>query len=172
MRLILALILFPLLVAGCANTGLRNLQSTSQGPDEFGIQPAKPLEAPGNYSTLPPPTPGQANLTDRNPLQEGAAAFGGRRDAANGPVPARDGALVQHASRLGVAANIRQTLAQTDADFRKRKARFTQYRIIPVDRYNQAYKRQALDAGAEQQRWRRAGARTPSAPPTDRRPRF
>ncbi|MGJ8545695.1 MAG: DUF3035 domain-containing protein [Sulfitobacter sp.] len=165
MRLIHLTILLPLLLGACANTGLRDLRSNSEGPDEFGIQPAKPLEAPPSYSALPAPTPGQANLTDRYPLQEGAIAFGGRLADPNDPVPAGDGALVTHASRLGVTSDIRETLAQTDADFRKRKARFTQFRIVPVDRYNQAYQNQALDAFAEQDRWRRAGARTPSAPP-------
>ncbi len=80
-------------------------------------------------------------------------------------MPARDGALVQHASRLGVSPDIRETLARIDAEFRRRKERFTQFRIVPVDRYNQAYKGEALNAAAEQARWRRAGARTPSAPP-------
>lgn len=172
MRLIHFLILVPLLLAGCANTGLRDLQSTSQGPDEFGLQPAKPLQAPADYANLPTPTPGQANLTDRYPLQEGIAAFGGRVAPADAPIPANDGALVRHASRLGVTSDIRQTLAQADTDFRRGKARFTQFRIIPVDRYNQAYRRQALNAAAENARWRRAGARTPSAPPPPRRRGF
>ncbi len=167
MRLIAALILIPLMLAGCANTGLRDLRSNSAGPDEFGIQPAKPLEQPESFNELPVPTPGQSNLADRDALQEGAAAFGGRIADPNGPIPASDGALVQHASRLGVAPGIRQQLAETDADFRKRKARFTQFRIVPVDRYNQAYRREALDPQAELARWRRAGARGPSAPPAN-----
>lgn len=168
MRQIAVLTLMTLFIAGCANTGLRQLQSNSEGPDEFGIQPVKPLEAPANYTTLPAPTPGKRNLADRSALQEGAAAVGGRLADPNGPIPASDGALVQAASRLGVAAGIRKDLATTDEAFRKRKARLTQFRIVPVDRYNQAYRREALDARAEQARWRRAGARTPSAPPSGR----
>jgi hypothetical protein len=152
-------------VAGCGNTGLRDLQSNSKGPDEFGIKPVAPLQEPTSFSDLPTPTPGGSNRVDRSALAEGAQAFGGSLDDPDGPVPGSDGALVQHASRLGVASDIRETLAQTDADFRRRQARFTQFRIVPVDRYNQAYRRQALDARAEQDRWRRAGARTPSAPP-------
>lgn len=155
------------LVSGCANVGLRDLRSDSKGPDEFGIQPVGALQEPVSYSELPTPTPGGANRVDRSALADGVTAFGGALDDANGPVPAGDGALVQHASRLGVSPDIRATLAQTDADFRKRKARFTQYRIVPVDRYNQAYKREALNAQAEQIRWRNAGARTPSAPPSN-----
>lgn len=165
MRKLAILFVLPVLVAGCANVGLRDLQSTSSGPDEFGIKPVGALQEPANYKELPAPTPGGVNRVDRSALAEGANAFGGNVGDPNAPVPARDGALVQHASRLGVSPNIRQTLAETDAAFRKRKARFTQYRIVPVDRYNQAYRREALNARAEQNRWRRAGARTPSAPP-------
>ena len=167
MRKTALLFVLPLLVAGCANVGLRQLESNSKGPDEFGIQPVATLEAPANYSELPTPTPGGANRTDRSAVADGVKAFGGNVGDPNGPIPARDGALVQHASRLGVSPSIRATLAQTDADFRRRKSRLTQYRIVPVDRYNQAYRRQALDAQAEQRRWRGAGARTPSAPPTN-----
>lgn len=167
MRRIALIALIPLALAACSNQGLRDLRSSSDGPDEFMIQPVKPLESPDNYATLPAPTPGKANLTDRSALNEGVQAFGGRPQSADVGIPASDGALVRHASRNGVSANIREELAETDAKFRKRKARFTQFRIVPVDRYNQAYKRQALDADKEARRWRRAGARTPSAPPAN-----
>lgn len=167
MRKLALLFVLPVLVAGCANVGLRELRSNSKGPDEFGIQPVASLQEPASYSDLPTPTPGGTNRTDRSAVAEGTKALGGNVGDPNGPIPARDGALVQHASRLGVSPDIRETLAQTDADFRRRKARFAQYRIIPVDSYNQAYRRQALDAAAEQNRWRNAGARTPSAPPSN-----
>lgn len=167
MRKFALLFVLPVLVAGCANVGLRDLQSNSKGPDEFGIQPVGALEAPDSYSQLPTPTPGGVNRTDRSAIAAGAKAFGGQVDDPDAPVPARDGALVRHASRLGVSADIRETLAQTDAEFRRRKARFTQFRIVPVDRYNQAYRREALDAQAERSRWRSLGARTPSAPPAN-----
>jgi hypothetical protein len=171
MRLIALLILASLAVSACANKGLRDLRSTSKGPDEFLVAPVKPLEEPADYATLPTPTPGQGNLTDRSALAEGIVAFGGRPQSADAPVPASDGALVNHARRNGVNAGIRQVLAQEDAAFRKGKSRFTQIRLVPVDRYNQAYRRQALNPQAETARWRRAGARTPSSPPAER-PRF
>ncbi|OAN76007.1 hypothetical protein A8B82_15980 [Sulfitobacter sp. EhC04] len=169
MRRIALMILIPLALSACANKGLRDLRTESKGPDEFMLSPSAPLQEPANYSDLPPPTPGQANLTDRSATSEGVAAFGGNPQALSGGVDGRDGALVNHASRLGVTPGIRGILAETDAQFRKRKARFTQIRIVPVDRYEQAYKRQALDAATEAARWRRAGARTPSAPPVNRR---
>ncbi|MBD3664782.1 DUF3035 domain-containing protein [Sulfitobacter aestuariivivens] len=169
MRLIVLLTLASFAVTACANKGLRQLQPTSKGPDEFLVAPVKPLEEPADYATLPPPTPGQGNLTDRSALNEGVVAFGGQPQSANAPVPASDGALVNHVRRNGVSAGIREVLAEEDAAFRKRKARFTQFRVVPVDRYNQAYRRQALDPQFENARWRRAGARTPSAPPPPRR---
>jgi len=167
MRKFALLFVLPVLVAGCANVGLRDLRSNSEGPDEFGIQPVGMLQQPASYTELPVPTPGGANLVDRSALAEGAQALGGTLGDPNGPIPASDGALVQHASRLGVSPGIRATLAQTDADFRRRQARFTQFRIVAVDRYNQAYRREALNPQAELARWRAAGARTPSAPPAN-----
>lgn len=165
MRRIALMILIPLALAACANKGLRDLQTDSKGPDEFAVQPVKPLEQPTSYNALPPPAPGQANLTDRSATSDGIAAFGGNPAALNGGIDNRDAALVNHTGRLGVTPNVRGELAEADAQFRKRKGRFTQFRIVPVDRYDQAYRRQALDAQAEADRWQRAGARTPSAPP-------
>ena len=167
MRLIAALFLIPLILGGCANQGLRDLRNNSGGPDEFIVAPVGALQQPESYSALPTPTPGEANLTDRYPLQEGVVAVGGNPAAAAGPIPASDGALIQHTARLGVSPGIRATLAESDADFRRRKARFTQYRIIPVDRYNQAYKRQALDPFYVERQWRALGVDTPSAPPAN-----
>lgn len=165
MRLIAALILMPIVLGGCASQGLRDLRSNSGGPDEFIVAPVAPLQKPDDYQSLPTPTPGQANLTDTYPLQDGIRAVGGNPAAAAGPIPASDGAVVQHASRFGVSPGIRETLAEADAQFRRRKARFTQYRIVPVDRYNQAYKREAIDPYKVTEQWRRAGAKTPSSPP-------
>ena len=167
MRIVAALVLISLALAGCANDGLRDIRGSAMGPDEFMVQPVKPLAEPANYTDLPPPTPGQANLTDRNAIAEGIVAFGGRPEATAGGIPASDGALVQQASRFGVAPTIRQELAETDAEFRKRRGRFTQFKIVSTDRYNQVYRGQSLDAAAEAARWRNAGARTPSAPPAD-----
>ncbi len=165
MRFVAALVLIPLFLSGCANDGLRDIRSMGNGPDEFMVQPVKPLAEPESYTSLPPPTPGQANLTDRSALAEGIEAFGGSVRATEGGILASDSALVQQASRFGVTPGIRQQLSETDAQFRKRQSRLTQFKLFPVDRYNDAYDRQALDANAEAARWRRAGARTPSAPP-------
>jgi hypothetical protein len=152
-------------LTACANTGLRNVRSTGDGPDDFLVNPTKRLEAPASYSALPAPTPGRGNRVDPTPIAEGAAALGGRRGDPNAAVPSRDGAVVQHASRFGVTQNVRSALATEDEAFRKRKARFTQIRLVPIDRYNEAYKRSALDPEKVARQYRRNGIATPSAPP-------
>ncbi|KEJ97336.1 DUF3035 domain-containing protein [Pseudosulfitobacter pseudonitzschiae] len=171
MRLIRGLMALTVTLAlgACANTGLRDLRGTSDGPDEFIVTPSKPLEEPESYSALPTPTPGQANLVDLRPLDESVDKLGGRRGSPTAAIPASDGAVVNHASRFGRTADIRTTLAAEDEAFRKRRGRFTQYRIVPIDRYNQAYKRQAIDAQKVATAYRRAGVPTPSSPPANTR---
>ena len=148
---------------------LRDIRSAGPGPDEFGILPGKPLQAPPNFTELPAPTPGAANLTDQNPLADGIVALGGNpARLENTGVPAGDGALVQHASRNGVSPNVRTELASADEDFRRRKSRFTRIRITRQDLYNRVYRRETLNARNEWNRFRRVGARTPTAPPPRR----
>jgi len=55
-------------------------------------------------------------------------------------------------------------LAAADEKFRKNNARWTRLKLFRVDRYNQAYRFQTLDAAKEVQRWRRAGVQTPTMP--------
>ena len=157
-------------LAGCGGDGrLRDLSNTPGGPEEFGIVPNKPLETPPSASELPPPAPERGNRADLTPRADAVAALGGdpaRLDP--GAVPARDGALVAAVSRFGVPEDIRATLAAEDAAFRRGKARFTRIRLAPVDRYNQAYAAQTLDAFAAHRRYRAEGLRTPSAPPEAR----
>lgn len=157
-------------LAACGSSerdiSMRLLDKPGAGPDEFSVLPSKPLQAPEAYDSLPPPTPGASNLTDRSPKGEGIAALGGNPSRLSGSgVPSSDAALVQHASRGGVDPDIRAELAATDKTFRKRKSRFTGIRIVKTDRYAQAYKRQTLDAYDAWYDFRRTGVRTPAAPP-------
>ncbi len=165
-RALLFLIL-PVFAAGCSDIGLRHLEAPGQGPDEFSVLPVKPLTQPKDYAFLPAPTPGGGNLTDPNPKADAVVALGGSEAALNPntAIPASDGALVTASSRYGVPANTRQVTAEEDAAYRKRKGRFTRLRLFKVDRYEQAYRRQALDANAQNQAARRQGLETPSAPP-------
>ncbi|MEO0389606.1 MAG: DUF3035 domain-containing protein [Pseudomonadota bacterium] len=163
----LAVMAFAALSA-CENKGLRDLRGTGDGPDEFIVTPSKPLSQPESFTALPPPTPGGNNITELQPLADGAATLGGRRTTGGG-IPAGDAALVSYASRAGVTPTIRESLAADDERFRKRKARLTQIRLVPVDRYNQAYRREALDPAVVAEQYRLRGVPTPSAPPRDGR---
>jgi len=155
-----------LMLTACAggDRGLRDLRTSSGGPDEFRVMPMGPLVLPADTVNLPTPTPGASNRADPAPLGDAVAALGGNPNALipNG-VPVRDTALVTAAGRNGVDPAIRQTLASEDAAFRNRRSRFGFFR--GRDRYFQAYSRQALDAYAELTRFRNAGVATPSAPP-------
>lgn len=165
MRRVSVVIVVALVVSGCTNQGLRQLQSNSEGPDEFLVDPKLELEIPEDMAALPPPTPGQANRTDPDTYGDFITALGGSAGSATAAIPSSDGALVTAASRFGVTQDIRATLAAEDAEFRRGQQRFTQFKIFPEDVYNRAYRRQALDAQAEAEAWRRAGADTPSFPP-------
>lgn len=165
MRLIACALLAVTVLGACENKGLRQVVGTGDGPDEFIVVPARPLEQPESLSALPDPTPGGFNRTDQRPLEASVAQLGGQRGSPNAAVPGRDAALVNHANRFGVDPNIRASLAQEDAAFRKRQSRLTQIRIFREDFYNRAYRREALDARATAREFRRIGIPTPSAPP-------
>ena len=166
MRIIACALIGFTFLAACENKGLRQITSRGDGPDEFIVVPAKPLKQPANYASLPPPTPGGSNRTDQRPLSESIVKLGGQRGSVNAPIPSREVALVNRASRFGVDPAIRTNLAKADAEFRKRKARFTQIRLFPEDLYNKAYRREALDGARTAKAYRRAGIPTPSAPPS------
>ncbi len=153
-------------LGGCAGKPLRTLGPTGSGPDEFLILPSKPLTAPKDYDVLPAPTPGGANLVDQNPNADAVVALGGRASALeNKGVPSSDGSLVSQASRYGVPPNTRIATSEEDAKFRKRQGRWSGFKLFPVDRYQQIYKRQSLDPYEEADLFRQAGFPTPSAPP-------
>jgi DUF3035 family protein len=156
-------------LAGCANKGLRNITADGPGPDEFMVSPVKPLSQPDNYQILPAPTPGGSNLVDTNPRADAVVALGGRASALdpNGNIPGSDGALVTASSRYGVSPDVRLSLAEQDAAFRKKKSRLSGFRLFQTDRYNKAYSREALNPFAETVRFLNAGVMTPTAPPAD-----
>lgn len=149
---------------------LMNVAAAQRGPDEFAILPTQPLQAPPSFNTLPTPTPGGSNLVDPDPRAEAVSALGGRPSAERtGAIPASDAALFAHAARHGASGDIRETLAAEDLAFRQRRNGRILERLFGVNVYNRAYSDQALDRHAELERWRRAGARTPAAPPPDAR---
>ncbi|QYK42251.1 MAG: DUF3035 domain-containing protein [Paracoccaceae bacterium] len=152
-----------MLLAACdgGEPRLMNLRSTTSGPDEFAILPPKPLSLPPSFAELPEPAPGGTNLTDPNPTDDAIAALGGRPGAGVGG----DAGLMSHAGRYGRSAGIRDQLAAEDLEFRGRNRGRPLERLFGLNVYIRAYQPQALDQDAELARWRRAGVRTPSAPP-------
>lgn len=157
-----------LLISACANErGIRVLSSNGEGPDEFSIQPTKPLTLPETFAQLPTPTPGADNLTDPTPLADASIALGGsaRTEGEPGTFASADAALVGYVARNGSGAGIREQLAQEDEAIRGRFARFTGWRLADPDRYDEVYRAFRLNAFAELARWRAAGVETPSAPP-------
>jgi hypothetical protein len=160
------------LLAGCASRGdqaPRLMNITQRGPDEFSILPTQPLQAPPDFVTLPPPTPGAPNRVDIDPRAEAVRALGGRPQAHTGALPAADAAILNRAAQFGTSDDIRQTLAAEDLRLRQRGAGRPLERLFRTNVYARAYEDQLLDREAELRRWQRAGARTPAAPPPDSR---
>jgi hypothetical protein len=157
-----------LTLAACGNRdgvpSLMNVRSATSGPDEFGIIPPRPLEMPEDLATLPDPTPGAGNRTDRDPQAEAVAALGGQLGPRDG-VNTAHGGLYAYAARYGVTAGIRETLAAEDLEYRRQNDGRLLERLFNVNVYYKAYEPMSLDQQAELWRWRKAGARTPSAPP-------
>lgn len=168
MRALTFLVLALSLMAACGNTDrpLRDLRSSSGGPDEFAVIPVGPLEIPQTLD-LPTPTPGGTNRTDLTPNADAIAALGGSASAqVAGGIPANDAALVTQASRYGVAPTIRADLAVADAARLERARRSNIINPLGRDRYFPAYANQALDAFTELERLRSLGIAVPNAPTT------
>ena len=164
------MLILALALAACGGRGkdvtLTRIKKTGNGPDEFSILPTKPLQTPEDFAALPVPTPGAANLVDATPKADGVAALGGNPSAlALAGVGAGDGALLNHTSRHGGNAGVRQVLAAEDVEIRRRRGRVNILKIGPNDDYVAAYKKQWLDPHAEQDRLRNFGIETPTAPP-------
>lgn len=155
-----------LTACGKVDPKLVHFKTSGKGPDEFAILPTKPLEAPESYTALPAPTPGASNITDPTPHADAVAALGGNPKAlARRGVTASDQSLIAHAGRYGVSPDIRTRLAAEDLEFRRQNNGRPLERLFNVNVYFDAYQKVELDQHRELERWRRAGARTPSAPP-------
>jgi DUF3035 family protein len=165
---ILLLLAVTVLLSACArpDRGMMNLRADGRGPDEFAILPTKPLQEPKDYAQLPPPTPGASNLADPTPRQDAVAALGGNpKYLVTDGLPRSDQGLVQAATRYGVASDIRTVLADEDAEFRSKNRGRLLERLFGTTVYFSAYEPQELDRYSELKRLRRAGIRTPAAPP-------
>jgi hypothetical protein len=155
--------LFALAACGGGDPRLMNLRNTESGPDEFSVLPTEPIEIPANLRELPPPTPGGVNRTDPDPEGDAIRALGG--NPARGMQQAGD--IVTHVARFGVAPDIRSVLASEDVEYRSRNNGRILERPFGTNVYYSAYRPMSLDRYAELERLRRAGVRTPAAPPED-----
>ncbi|MEL7257351.1 MAG: DUF3035 domain-containing protein [Pseudomonadota bacterium] len=164
----ISLLVLTMVLSACGSRDkevvLTKLKNDDSGPEEFGIVPGKPLQAPENYTTLPQPNPGGVNITDQTPRADGIAALGGNPAAISGGISSADGALVNHSRRYGVSSGIRQTLRREDSEVRRKHGRVNILRIGPND-YSRAYRRQWLDSKEETARLRSLGIPTSSSPP-------
>jgi len=162
-----------LAVSACGNRDknpeLMNIRPRGNGPDEFTILPTKPLEAPDFTAALPTPTPGGSNLTDPTPKADAVAALGGDPSRVaprgDGSIGSGDATLVRYTQRFGSDRVIRQTLAAEDLEFRRKNNGRVLERWFNLNVYYSAYQKVSLDQYNELERFRRAGVRTPSAPP-------
>lgn len=153
-------------LSACGGDGPPELMQirSDGGPDEFGVLPPKALEMPTDLSTLPTPTPGGSNRTDPTPEADAIIALGGKPGAA-GTIPAADAGLYGHASRFGTESGIRATLAAEDLEWRTDNDGKLLEKLFGINIYYKAYEAMSLDQHAELARWRKLGAKTPSAPP-------
>lgn len=159
-----ALLVLAACGGGESEPNLLNMsQQPGEGPDEFAILPAKPLEMPQDMAALPVPTPGGTNLTDQTPMADAAVALGGRPEVLTRA--STDGALIVYAGRHGVDPNIRADLAAADLEFRRQNDGRVLERLFNTNVYFRSYESMSLDQYAELERLRRAGIRTSSVPP-------
>ena len=155
-----------LVLTACSGGDPELMNIKTDTPDEFSVLPTKPLEAPEDYAVLPDPTPGGSNLTDPTPKADAVAALGGNPDRLKrGTIFAGEQVLLAHANRFGVPADIRETIAAEDLEWRRENNGRLLERLLNVNVYYSSYKPMSLDQHLELQRLRRLGVWTPSAPP-------
>ena len=166
-----ALAALSLSACGSSEPNLMTFANSREGPDEFLVVPAKPLETPPQAGALPPPAPGGTNRADPTPEADAVAALGGKPQALNQTgYTQSDVTLLAYADRYGVDPAIRTKLAQEDLKIRQQNDGLLMERVFNVNLYYKAYANQSLNQQAELERFRRAGVPTSSAPPVELKP--
>lgn len=153
-------------IAGCSrreNPELLQLRSSGDGPDEFSIVPNKPLQTPEDFAYLPPPSAAGSSRADATPQKDVFAALGGSAEVTSSR--SSEAGLLSYTSRFGRSASIREELAASDLDFRRRNDALFLERIANFSKYFDVYAPQSLDQDRELERFRAAGYPTPAAPP-------
>jgi hypothetical protein len=108
---------------------------------------------------------GGVNRVDPDPEGDAIRALGGNVERANRAA----GDIVGYAARFGVTPDIRGTLAAEDLEYRSGNRGRLLERLFNLNVYFDAYRPMSLDRYAELERLRRAGVRTPAAPPAELR---
>lgn len=163
----IALVVTLAACGGKKDPQLININRGLKTPDEFAILPNKPLELPDVLpQALPAPTPGGGNRVDPSPQKDAVEALGGNPDRLTPSGQLRgEAGLINHTTRFGVDGSIRERLAAEDLAFRKKNDGRLLEKLFNVTVYYRAYRKQSLDQHRELLRFRRAGVKTPSAPP-------
>ena len=166
-RLILTLTLGAALVAlaACGGSGdprLMNLRNTESGPDEV-LGPADRTDRdPAKHARASAAHPRGVNRTRSRPEGDAIRALGGNPERA----ARASGDVITYASRFGVSPVHPRHAGRRGSGVPPPQRRTPLLeRIFNTNVYFRAYRPLALDRYAELERLRRAGIRTPAAPP-------
>ncbi len=157
------------LVSACSR-GEPNLMQIGRGqtsPDEFLIQPSKPIEMPKDMAALPPPIIlGGQNRADATPVQDAVAALGGNpaRVREDGRLSS-DTALLRQTTRYGTDPQIRSDLGLADLEYRRKNRGRLLERWTRQPTYYKVYKKDELNQHGTTALARQRGLPTPAVPP-------
>ena len=143
---------------------LLNLRQSAIAPDEFLVVPQKPLETPGDVTSLPTPVPGAKARVMIDFEDNLLRALGGQPGNSR-TIPASDAALISAArAGSGATANIRDIMRAEDQAFREaRSGRID--RLAKKRKAVTIYDPMLLDPVAESARMQAQGVKTPAVPP-------
>ena len=166
MKLFFKIFLFSMLLFSCGNTdpNLLTLRNSGNGPDEFALVTLREIEMPSDFSKLPTPTLGGANLTDINPQEEVITALGGVLQVADDTFE-NDKSLKEAVSRFGLVDNIKDELYLADKKFREENKGLFLERLVNMNVYFRAYSSMTLDSIKEMDRLSELGVKILALPP-------
>ena len=119
---------------------------------------------PSDFSKLPTPTLGGANLTDINPQEEVITALGGVLQVADDTLE-NDKSLKEAVSRFGLVDNIKDELYLADKKFREENKGLFLERLVNMNVYFRAYSSMTLDSIKEMDRLSELGVKILALPP-------
>jgi hypothetical protein len=167
LRLFLKSFLLLCVITSCSESdpNLFSLKNSGSGPDEFALVTLREIQMPADFSILPKPTMGGANLTDQNPREDVILALGGSLTAKTDLTQKDDKLLEETASRFGVIENIRDELSLEDRQFRSENRGLLLERLVSLNVYFKAYSSMTLDSIKESERLSKLGVKIFAIPP-------